>query len=82
LQYPAKGMPAHLVAFGDRETGCPDVETVIGILRPGEPVQMLCVLRPIVDVAERDVEEACRHAQKPETSDQQVEASPTAETPR
>jgi hypothetical protein len=71
-----------------REAGCPDVETVIGILRPGEPIQMLRVLRPIVDVTEHDVEAASRHAQKLQPSDPPAEASPNpssdccAETPR
>jgi hypothetical protein len=71
-----------------REAGCADVETVIGILRPNQPAQTLRVLRPIIDVAERDVEEASRHTPKPKPSDPQVEASPTpssdccAETPR
>lgn len=35
-----------------RDAGCPDVETVIGILRPGRPVQMLRVERPIAYVTE------------------------------
>jgi hypothetical protein len=60
-----------------RETGCPDVETIIGILRPGEPIQILRVLRPIVDIAERDVEEASRHARTLHPTDPQVDASPT-----
>lgn len=71
-----------------REVGCPDLETVIGILRSGAPVQIMRVLRPIVDVTEHDVEEASRHARKPQPSDPQAEASSTpssdccAETPR
>jgi hypothetical protein len=45
-----------------REVGCADVETIIGILRPHEPVQIMRVPRPIVDVTERDVELAHQHA--------------------
>ncbi|MGF7161542.1 hypothetical protein FHS85_003183 [Rhodoligotrophos appendicifer] len=45
-----------------REAGCPDIETVIGIFRPGEPVQKLRLFRPITDVTEGDVEEASRSA--------------------
>jgi hypothetical protein len=35
-----------------RDAGCPDVETVIGILRPEQPVQILRVERPIAYVTE------------------------------
>ncbi|WP_265518664.1 nitrate reductase [Nitratireductor luteus] len=38
-----------------REPGCPDVETVIGILRPGQSPQAFRIERPMVDVTEDDV---------------------------
>lgn len=38
-----------------REPGCPDVETVIGVLRAGQAVLTAKINRPIIDVTERDV---------------------------
>ncbi|WP_244287965.1 nitrate reductase [Labrenzia sp. 011] len=36
-----------------RDYGCPDIETVIGIMRPGEKIETIRVHKPIVDI-ERD----------------------------
>lgn len=38
-----------------REPGCPDVETVIGVLRQGQAVLTAKIARPIADVTEHDV---------------------------
>lgn len=45
------------------ELSCSDVETVIGILRPGQPVYILRVLRPIADVTAGDLALAIQTAQ-------------------
>lgn len=38
-----------------REEGCPDVETVIGIMRPGEKIETLRVHKPLIDVERDDI---------------------------
>jgi hypothetical protein len=44
-----------------RETGCPDIETVIAIMRPGRTVQTIRLQKGIRDILEMDVA-ATRHA--------------------
>lgn len=38
-----------------REEGCPDVETVIGIMRPGEKIETIRVHKPIAEVVRDDI---------------------------
>lgn len=38
-----------------REDGCPDTETLIGIMRPGEKIETIRVHKAIVDVTRHDV---------------------------
>jgi hypothetical protein len=38
-----------------REDGCPDIETVIGIMRPGAPVEMMRIHKPVAEVTAEDV---------------------------
>lgn len=38
-----------------RDDGCPDIETVIGIMRPGEKVRTIRIHKPIVDITREDV---------------------------
>jgi len=38
-----------------RDEGCPDVETVIGIIRPGEKIETIRVHKQLVDVDRDDV---------------------------
>ncbi len=38
-----------------REDGCPDIETVIGMMRPGEKVETLRIHKPISEIAEADI---------------------------
>jgi hypothetical protein len=40
-----------------REEGCPDIETVIGIMRPGEKVETLRLHKPIDQIEEDDIAE-------------------------
>ncbi|MBD0415134.1 nitrate reductase [Tianweitania sp. Rool2] len=39
-----------------REEGCPDIETVIGIMRPNEKIETLRIHKPIGEVRRRDLE--------------------------
>ncbi|WP_247642871.1 nitrate reductase [Roseibium sp. TrichSKD4] len=38
-----------------RDEGCPDVETVIGIMRPGEKIETIRVHKPIAEVEQSDI---------------------------
>ncbi|RWN60953.1 MAG: nitrate reductase [Mesorhizobium sp.] len=38
-----------------RKNGCPDIETVIGILRPGEKIETIRLRKAIADVTSRDL---------------------------
>jgi len=37
------------------EDGCPDIETVIGIMRPGEKIKPLRVHKPLSDIQRSDL---------------------------
>ncbi|WP_170314798.1 nitrate reductase [Aquibium carbonis] len=37
------------------EEGCPDIETVIGIMRPGQKIETLRVHKPIAEVEREDI---------------------------
>ncbi|RWO78796.1 nitrate reductase [Mesorhizobium sp.] len=38
-----------------RKSGCPDIETVIGIMRPGEEIETIRVNKAIADVTSHDL---------------------------
>ncbi|WP_292485620.1 hypothetical protein [Mesorhizobium sp.] len=38
-----------------RKDGCPDIETVIGIMRPGEKIETIRVNKAIADVTSHDL---------------------------
>lgn len=38
-----------------REEGCPDIETVIGIMRSGQPVELVRVHKPLSEVVKDDL---------------------------
>ncbi|MGX9119124.1 nitrate reductase [Mesorhizobium sp. BHbsci] len=38
-----------------RKDGCPDIETVIGIMRPGEKIETIRIHKAIADVTSRDL---------------------------
>lgn len=38
-----------------RKDGCPDIETVIGIMRPGEKIETIRIHKSIADVTSRDL---------------------------
>ncbi|ATU95168.1 nitrate reductase [Phyllobacterium zundukense] len=38
-----------------RDDGCPDIETVIGIMRPGEKIETIRIHRAIAEVMREDV---------------------------
>lgn len=41
------------------EPGCPDVETVVAILRPGEPPRLARIHKPLRETSPEDVAAAC-----------------------
>ena len=43
-----------------RDDGCPDIETVIGVLEPDKPIATIRIHGPMSDVTETDVMEAAR----------------------
>lgn len=43
-----------------RDEGCPDIETVIGIMRPGETIETVRVHRPVAEVTRDDLALALR----------------------
>lgn len=38
-----------------RDEGCPDIETVIGIMRPGQKIEMVRIHKPLADVSIEDL---------------------------
>lgn len=40
-----------------RDEGCPDVETVVGVMHPGQPIQTLRVHLPISEITRDDLVE-------------------------
>jgi len=38
-----------------RDDGCPDIETVIGIMRPGEKIETIRVHKPLADIEHEDI---------------------------
>lgn len=38
-----------------REEDCPDIETVIGIMRPGEAIEALRIHKPVSEIAHDDI---------------------------
>jgi hypothetical protein len=55
-----------------RDAGCPDLETVIGILRPGRPIHMLRVDRPVAYVTKDHIALAIEIAQRTAEFDDQA----------
>lgn len=43
-----------------RDDGCPDIETVIGIMRPGEKIETVRIHRPISELTREDAAGAVR----------------------
>lgn len=41
-----------------RDDGCPDIETVIGIMRPGEKVETYRIHKPVAEIEANDVSAA------------------------
>lgn len=41
-----------------RDDDCPDIETVIGIMRPGEKIETIRIHKPIAEVTREDVADA------------------------
>lgn len=50
------------------DEGCPDIETVIGVLKPGTPIVMIRVHASMRDVSRYEVAEAARNALQVEHS--------------
>lgn len=38
-----------------RDEGCPDIETVIGIMRPGRPIEIIRFHKTIAELTEKDI---------------------------
>ena len=38
-----------------RDDGCPDIETVIGIMRPGKKIETVRIHKPIAEVTREDI---------------------------
>ena len=56
-----------------RDAGCPDIETVIGILQAGRPVQTLRVIQPIAHVTKDHIALAIHAAQRTADASPQIE---------
>jgi len=54
----AKGLEESVVVsvteVACRESGCPDIETVIGIMRPGERIETIRIHKAIADLTQDD----------------------------
>lgn len=38
-----------------RDEGCPDIETVVGIMRPGEKIRTIRIHKPLAEVSREDI---------------------------
>ncbi|MEM9279628.1 MAG: hypothetical protein AAGA76_13745 [Pseudomonadota bacterium] len=56
--------PITIAELACRDEGCPDVETVIGILEHGKPITMMRVHVPMKDVEKANVADAIDQATK------------------
>ncbi|MEO0911258.1 MAG: nitrate reductase [Pseudomonadota bacterium] len=52
------GTPITIAELACRDEGCPDVETVIGVLEPGIPIKTVRVHASMKDVQRSDVADA------------------------
>ncbi|WP_186391823.1 MULTISPECIES: nitrate reductase [unclassified Pannonibacter] len=50
-----EGVAISLSELSCRDEGCPDVETVIGLLREGHPIEVHRLHMPLTEVSEADV---------------------------
>lgn len=46
----AEDIPVSVVELACRDDGCPDIETVIGIMEPGKPIRTIRIHKAIADV--------------------------------
>lgn len=51
-------VPVSVSQVACREAGCPDVETVIGVMKPGFNFTTYRVLKPVAEITETDVRRA------------------------
>lgn len=49
------GVTISVAEIACREEGCPDIETVIGIMRPGERIETIRLHKPLIDVSIEDI---------------------------
>ena len=49
-----------------REPGCPDIETVVGIMRPGVPIEALRIHKAISEVMREDLLPSTKLEKSPE----------------
>lgn len=54
----SEDIPITIAELACQDINCPDVETVIGVLEPGQPVTTVRVHLPIASVQQADVSEA------------------------
>lgn len=50
--------PVTVAELACRDDGCPDIETVIGVLEPNKPIATIRVHAPMAEVTKADVAEA------------------------
>ena len=55
IMYLPNDTPITIAELACRDEGCPDVETVIGVLKPGSPTETIRVHIPMKDVKKADV---------------------------
>ena len=49
------GVTISVAEIACRDEGCPDIETVIGIMRPGERIEMVRIHKPLAEVSIDDL---------------------------
>ena len=50
-----EGVVISIAELACRDEGCPDIETVIGIMRPGERIETIRIHKPLAEVARDDI---------------------------
>lgn len=50
--------PVSVVELACRDEGCPDIETVIGIMEPGKPIRTVRVHLPMAEIGSEEIAKA------------------------
>lgn len=59
LDHP-EGTSISVIELACRDEGCPDIETVIGVLEAGKPIQTIKIHLEMAEVTHKDIDDAVK----------------------